>query len=370
MYENSIDFGTNLRKYRKEAGISRARLADMISYSHKSVERWELEGLLPPVTTICKIADIFGVTVDNLIYSRDRKIKYLLAVDGGGTKTEFLLTDLMGNELAHEFLGASNPVDIGMENTEKLLEQGIRSVCKGIDFREVSAFVGLAGGITGNNKEIMREFLKKFRFGAYSNGSDTENVLEVALEGQDGIAVIMGTGIIAFSQQNGNRKRIGGWGYHIDRGGSGYDLGSGALREALKNVDGRGGSAILRQLIEDRMGCTLPESISDIYRGGKSAVAAFAPVVFRAYDLGDPSAREIIKENVREVSDMIASALNHLAEGRGKVVICGGLVKRRDILERYFAEFLGDIVQVTFLDKPIVNGALMMARKIKDKGDR
>ena len=59
-------------------------------------------------------------------------IKYLLGIDGGGTKTEFLLTDLNGKEIGRLFFGASNPVSTGIENTYNILNKGIKEICKGL----------------------------------------------------------------------------------------------------------------------------------------------------------------------------------------------------------------------------------------------
>ena len=368
MKEPVINFGNNLKKYRKNAGYSRAQLAQMISYSEKSIEHWELDGSLPPVITVCKLASIFDTTIEHMLFLDEKEVKYLLAVDGGGTKTEFLLTDIKKKELARCFLGASNPVDIGMDSAKRILEQGIREVCKGIDISEVSAFVGLAGGMTGDNKAQINKFLSQFGFAFYSNGSDTENVLQVALNGGDGVAVIMGTGVIAFSQAGGVRHRIGGWGYHIDKGGSGYDFGSDALYEALKYIDGRDGSKIICKLIEDMLGASLPDSISAIYSGGKSKVASFSPVVFKAYDMGDEVAAKIIDSNVNEVCRIILTGLSFLPDKKGKVVICGGLGSNSEVLEPFFKKYLGSNVNVIFSQEPVVNGALMLAEKLKDGG--
>ena len=56
-----IDFGKNLKKYRKSASLSRHELGELIAYSAKSVEKWELGGSPPPIATICKIAKVFAV---------------------------------------------------------------------------------------------------------------------------------------------------------------------------------------------------------------------------------------------------------------------------------------------------------------------
>ena len=74
----------------------------------------------------------------------ENNIKYLLGIDGGGTKTEFLLTDMNEKEIKRIFLGASNPVNIGLENTKALLKEGITEICDGYDFSEIAVFAGLA----------------------------------------------------------------------------------------------------------------------------------------------------------------------------------------------------------------------------------
>ena len=366
----NIAFGTNLKALREKHGYTRAKLAQMIDYSEKAIEKWEYNHSLPTMETALLLADFFGVTLDALIYNQKTEIKYLLAIDGGGSKTEFLLTDTNKNKLSGITLGPSNPGDIGIENTKKLLEQGIQHVCSGIKHRESSVFAGLAGGISGNSKQLINEFLAGFNFGAFSNGSDTENVLEIALEGGDGVAVIMGTGIIAFAQTGGERYRIGGWGFHTDKKGSGYNIATEALYSAMKYIDGRDGSRILKELLEKKLNKPLIESIYDIHINGRGYMASFAPLVFEAYKMGDKYAVDIIDTNVKDVAEMIIAGLKYIPHNNGKVVICGGLCRRKDIIEPVFKKYLPAEVKVTFSDEPIINGALMLADKLRKECHR
>ena len=368
MNNNTLAFASNFKALRKKYGYTRAQIAEMFSFSAKTIEKWEYGSSIPSLETLCKVAEFFKVTLDSLVYEPNIKIKYLLAIDGGGTKTEFLLTDIYKKEIARTVLGASNAVDSGIENTKKILEQGIHKVCQGINLREVSLFAGLAGGITGNNKQEINKFLSKFGFACFGNGSDTESVLEIALEDKDGVAVIMGTGIIAFSQSGGRRHRIGGWGYLIDKGGSGFNIGSQAMDSALKYLDGRDGSKILCELIESKLSKPLPDSIAEIHNGGKAYIASFAPVVFDAFDRGDSFSAEIIDSNVKEVAEIITAGLKFLPKDKQNVVICGGLAKRSDILEKYFSKYLKEDIKVQFSKERVVNGALMLAEKIKNGG--
>ena len=288
-------------------------------------------------------------------------IKYLLGIDGGGTKTEFLLTDLNGNEIRRLFLGGSNPNNQGIENTFAVLGEGIKKICDGIDNGETSVFAGVAGSKTGNNQAFIRDFLLCFGFAECDCGSDIDLALEVALKGEDGTAIILGTGIVAYARSGNELYRTGGHGYMIDKGGSGFHFGSDVLNSAFEFIEGRGGSEIILKLVENKLDKKLEESVADIYNGGASYVASFAPVVFEAYNLGDFTAKEIIDRNCLEVAKIINGATK---KTNGKIVICGGLSKQEKILKSFLVNYIENDTPLIFSDEPMVNGAVTLAERL------
>ena len=58
---------TNLIKYRKAAGLTQAQLAEKLGYSDKSVSKWEREEGVPDIYILKEIADLYGITVNDLI---------------------------------------------------------------------------------------------------------------------------------------------------------------------------------------------------------------------------------------------------------------------------------------------------------------
>lgn len=297
----------------------------------------------------------------NAVYD---KRKYLLGIDGGGTKTEFLLTDSDEKEIRRVILGASNPVSAGIENTYSLLDDGIKEICKGLSFSEVSVYAGIAGAKSGDNQQLINTFLSKFGFASYNCGSDVDLALEAALKGKNGVAVIMGTGIVAYAQNGEKLHRSGGRGYMIDKGGSGYHFGSDALNSAFEFIDGRGGSETLYKLVEQMLGKAPEDSVSDIYSGGAAYVASFAPSVFEAFGLGDSKAAEIIDRNAYEAAKIINSARKSLNMCNEKIVICGGLCKQKEILYPFLMKYIEGDFTLEFLDEPMVNGAISLAGRI------
>lgn len=295
------------------------------------------------------------------------RINYLLGIDGGGTKTDFLLTDLNGNEIKRIILGPSNPVNIGIEGAKKCLEQGINQICSDMNKGEISLFAGLAGGISGNNRQIINKFLAGFGFGIFNNGSDTDSALEIALKGENGVALIIGTGIVAFASKDGVRHRIGGWGYLIDKGGSGFHLGSDALYSALCFHDGRGGSEMLLKMIEEKLRKPLAESITDIYQGGNAYIASFSSVVFDAFLKGDKESENILERNTQEIAKIIRTGYDFLNDKDGKVILCGGMCQQEKALRPFLTKHLGEKIPFEFCTDSMVNGAISLARKNIDK---
>lgn len=65
----------NLRLLREERGFSQQRLAEMLDVSQQAVFKYEKTSNEPDISTLIKIADIFGVTVDYLIGNSEIKEK-------------------------------------------------------------------------------------------------------------------------------------------------------------------------------------------------------------------------------------------------------------------------------------------------------
>lgn len=290
--------------------------------------------------------------------------KWLLGIDGGGTKTEFLLTDLSGNEVRRLFLGNSNPVNKGIENTFKVLKEGITEICKNADISKTSVFAGIAGSKSGDNQKLISDFLSGFGFCSYDCGSDIDLALEVALKGENGTCVIMGTGIVTYSRFGETLHRTSGYGYMIDKGGSGFHFGSDALNSAFRYIDCKDGSKTILKLIEETLGKNLESSVAEIYSGGPSYVASFAPVVFEAHKLGDSYATEIIDRNASEAAKIINDARKALGFSDEKIVICGGLCKQKDVLFPYLMKYIESDITPAFLDEAMVNGAITLAKRL------
>lgn len=57
----------NIASYRKAHGDTQLSLAEKLNYSDKSVSKWERGESVPDIFILTQIADLYGVTVSNLI---------------------------------------------------------------------------------------------------------------------------------------------------------------------------------------------------------------------------------------------------------------------------------------------------------------
>ena len=68
--EFNKNVGENLAKYRKYNNLTQVALAEKLNYSDKAVSKWESGESLPDIYVLKSIADLYGVTVNDLITSR------------------------------------------------------------------------------------------------------------------------------------------------------------------------------------------------------------------------------------------------------------------------------------------------------------
>ena len=142
---------------------------------------------------------------------------YYLGFDGGGTKTECVLTDRSGRILAQSVAGPSNPLRIGFAaacNSLTAAADHVLSAAK-IDAGQITAVcAGLAGaGRKHVVKRVMGFLVETFPRAVVHVTTDMEVALEAAAGPHEGLILIAGTGSSAFGRNAaGKTMRAGGYG--------------------------------------------------------------------------------------------------------------------------------------------------------------
>ena len=352
----------NIRIYRKKVGMTQASLASALYITPQTVSKWESGISEPDTEKLCAMSDIFGVSLDTLMrVESEQEKRALVAIDGGGTKTYFLLFTENGEVIERLILGGSNPNAYGIEHSKSILSEGIDLISRSAKITGI--FAGISGASAGNNRFELEDFLKKrYPYAKSHVEGDIHNVTFGVRGASDRcIAAICGTGSVVYGYDGAELTRYGGWGYLFDNAGSGFDVGREAIRHALMAEEGECPETALSRAVHEKVGGKIFENIGEIYAKGKDHVASFAPIVINLAADGDADALEIVKRT----TDRLASLINRAAETHNfgdLVVIAGGLTSRRDVIAPLLREGINDKLKIVFADRaPIIGAAVKCA---------
>lgn len=62
-----INFGENLKFHRECAGLNQPELAKQLGISQANISRWERGAVMPSIEFCIKLADFYGITIDELL---------------------------------------------------------------------------------------------------------------------------------------------------------------------------------------------------------------------------------------------------------------------------------------------------------------
>ncbi len=361
------NFSENLKSLRKRHGLTQKKLAEAIGCSEKAVSKWECASGIPDIGILLSLSRELKTTVEAL-FSECGAV-FLLGIDGGGTKTHFMLADSEGNPIRELFKGNSNPIDIGIENTEKVISEGVYEICGDIPLSSVVCFLGIAGGTSGGMQEKLIRMLSAFGFLASTADSDNENIIAAGLGDEDGITLILGTGVCSFLQIGGKHSYTGGRGYFIDDGGSGFDIGRDALITYYREKDGlTEEKSEITRLISEAGFDNVQELLKRIYAEGKKFVASFATFVCTAAKNGDRVASGIISRNMKNAACFVLANAKKLSKKEIPLVLAGGLTSEPIIVSE-LRKALGNEFDfdIKILDCAPVIGAVALSKKLYEE---
>ena len=353
-------FSQNLKTRRKALGMTQRDLADKISYSEKAVSKWESGAALPPSALLPTLSAILGTSIDELLTSKN-EIRYYLGIDGGGSKTEFLLVNTEGVVINRLVLGPTNPDDNVKTDMEGVLKEGIIRVLGDIPIDTVSVFAG----VSGSRAVLVRDFLHRFDFAKSDCGDSISCIFELCSERENYVAVNLGVGSIVFAKYGSKFYRAGGYGYLFGDECGGYSLGRDAIAAVLHDEDGSGEHTLIKELMLRTLNVnSVFDSFYDIYKKSKGEISEYAPYVFSAYEKGDKVAEEILRRNCCALARYIKGALSDFDGDGVPVYIYGGITAAKVHILPLLSEYLSDFkveCTLTVCDDSLVEGAVKTA---------
>lgn len=304
-------------------------------------------------------------------------MKYLIGMDGGGTKTKCVLTDIDLNPVYETLGGPSNFLVIGTETVSATILNLISECAssKSISIDDIDAIVlGTTGGGRRSDAEILESQVindasqKNIGIKKFIVESDARIALEGAFSGKAGSILIAGTGSIMFGKdESGEIHRVGGFGRYIGDEGSGYRIGRKGLNAVARYLDGRAKHTKIADLLAQEFSISTSEQlITEVYRNNFN-IPSVAPLVFEAAESGDKIAQRILEDEADELLLHIFAMKSKLNVELLKVSLIGSILTTPN----YFSYLFNEKVVRNFKDVKIMEaehspefGAALLAKQL------
>jgi N-acetylglucosamine kinase-like BadF-type ATPase len=273
-------------------------------------------------------------------------VPVLVAVDGGGTKTDVVALGADGDVLGRVQGKDSCPQVIGLPKAVARLDRLVTSAlaaaatATGEQVRLAHAGIYLSGLDFPVEIEELRAALAGLPWFAAAESvqvdNDTFALLRAGTPAHEAVAVVCGTGINCVGRRaDGATARFPALGAISGDWGGGGELGEQAVWHGARAVDGRGPGTVLAEMVPAALGRPgMAAVIEDLHRGrlARDVLPALAPVVFRAAAAGDGVARALVDRQAQEVVLLAVAALRRLGLEHDEVpvVLGGGVLAARD----------------------------------------
>jgi N-acetylmuramic acid 6-phosphate etherase len=289
-----------------------------------------------------------------------------LGVEGGGTKTAWVLVEPDGAELRVLDNGKLPPSNFRLTPPDRL-----RMVLSELPREIDRAGIFLAGCGSGEDQQsLLRLCAEIWPAARIVVGNDRESGLAAALGRGEGIAVNAGSGSSVTGRRGDRVERAGGWGHILGDAGGGYFLSICALRLVLREYDlHRGEMQLAAKILHALSLNNLDELVRWAQTADKMEIAMLTPLVFETAASGDARATEIIEDGARvlcEYTEAVAARLHMLAP---KIVLLGGLFHRDSIYTHAFRRRLKKNLpdaRVTTADRAPELGAAWLAAEMDE----
>jgi len=242
-------------------------------------------------------------------------LAFYLALDLGGTKTEYVLADDT-HELARVLGGTIKRMRTDANTATQNLDKALAELTSltGVSMKSVTrSCVGAAGITVALVTDWIREAFAERVGGSLILVGDVEIALDAAFFGGPGVLVMAGTGSnVAGRTISGALTTAGGWGPALADQGSGNRIGHQALRDTFFAID------------EDRTTTLLP-AILDLWKlsdldsliGYANQIPApdftrLAPLVVKCAAEGDAVAQNVLRREAEELAHLAHLVIERL----------------------------------------------------------
>ena len=305
----------------------------------------------------------------------------VLAIDGGGSKTDVLLAGADGRLLAHARGPGSNPQILGLDEAMRriqLLVEDVALQC-GLDpSGPVARHAGVyLAGVDLPIEVGLAEHSVAAAGWAPSHVVDNDvfALLRAGTNNPDAVAVICGTGINCVGvRRDGATSRFPSLGPITGDWGGGGNLGEKALWWAARSEDGRAAKSSLETAVATHFGLPSVAAVGEGLHFGRiddHRLSELTPLIFAEAARGDWAASKLVERLALEIATMALVSLRRLdlLGAPADVVLGGGILRagHADLLadvERRIRTEAADVTLRVVTDAPVVGAVLLALDKV------
>jgi N-acetylglucosamine kinase-like BadF-type ATPase len=293
---------------------------------------------------------------------------YFLALDVGGTKTDYVLADET-RELARVRSGCIKRMRVDAATATANLEAALAELTKlsGVSMQAITrTCVGTAGETVPLVTDFLREAIATRVSGDLILVGDVEIALDAAFHGGPGVLVLAGTGSnVAARAADGSLTTAGGWGPALADQGSGHRIGLQALRAIFLAHDEARPTQLLDEVFAFWKLTSIDALVEYANRIPAPDVSILTEVVLRCANAGDTVAQAVLQQEGEDLAYLVRLVLRRLHPTTPAIAFAGSIMdKVLPVREALITAVRSEFPHIQTLDGVIdpVAGAVWRAR--------
>jgi glucosamine kinase len=302
--------------------------------------------------------------------------RFLMGIDGGGTKTLAAVLDLRERKLHLGHGGPSNQDAVGVKAAGEAL---FTAADEALGKAQISdeQLDGAVLAVAGTDTEAVVRHVREHRSQSWIVVGDVVGAWATATGARPGVGVISGTGSNVFGVgPDGDGWRAGGWGHVLGDEGSGYWFGLQSIRAALRDRESSGPETALGDAATAFFGASSIEELAvTVYSKPltKSEIAAFGAETAKLAEGGDAVARTIYADGARELARQIAAVIAKTGlRDAFPVGLIGSAFKAGAVFVEPLTSAVHELApraQLSVVQMAPVSGSLMLAAHSRGVGE-
>ncbi|PGS49846.1 BadF/BadG/BcrA/BcrD ATPase family protein [Bacillus sp. AFS041924] len=294
-------------------------------------------------------------------------MKYIISLDGGGTKSEAVAYNLEGEIISQGFSGFSNLLVNEKDGINHMIE-AIENCLSPLSKENcLFLFLGIAGIGGVRDRGPLEKALNDAFHIPFKIVNDAQIAHAALLNGQSGVLTIAGTGSICIGVHKERTVTAGGWGHLLGDEGSGYWICMEIFKKITQQFDEGIPLSYLSLKMLERLQLKEADGLKKyIYHNTKAEIASHVPFIVELANMGDLMALTVLERAGQLLGKTTIQAIKKLdLKEEPRVAIKGSVLQRIPVVQKTFIQTIREhypIVEFYTEDVSSTYGGYLLAK--------